>query len=319
MMPHSNVFVRGIPNGFDTEDLRYLFEDFGSIVCVKILEPRHLGDKRLGFVKFATCEEAHAATSSMNMTEIAGQRIEVREAELDVDPKKNLIDKVLIENDNLFVRGFPSYWGPEELTEFFSQTGLVVAVRVLGCTMPSRGGVGLVRYSSVAEARETISKMNNVKVCGFGPIDVKFATVKDPKLRDTSRPFRQDVMNASRALREVSLNRLVEPVFDRASTMNNDVGSSSMNAAAATPPIPIFVDNLPPTTTQLTLYQHFAQFGAISSVVLGQDEMEVCNGVAFVNFVDAASAAQAALAMNGANIHGFIISVSSHQLSLQRT
>lgn len=316
-MPHSNVFVRGIPNGFDTEDLRYLFEDFGSIVSVKILEPRHLGDKRLGFVKFATPEEAYAAISSMNMTEIAGQRLEVREAELDVDPKKNLIDKVLIENDNLFVRGFPSYWGPEELTEFFSQTGLVIAVRVLGCTMPSRGGVGLVRYSSVAEARETISKMNNVKVCGFGPIDVKFATVKDPKLRDTGRPFRQDVMNASRALREVSLNRHVESVFDQASTMNNDVGSSNVNGVGT--PTPIFVDNLPPTTTQLTLYQHFAQFGAISSVVLGQDEMEVCNGVAFVNFVDATSATQAALVMNGANIHGFIISVSSHQLSLHRT
>eukprot|EP00210_Caulerpa_lentillifera_P003104 g2966.t1 len=312
-MPHSNVFIRGIPNGFDTEDLRYLFEDYGSIVSVKILEPRHLGDKRLGFVKFATHMEAQSAIANMNMTEIAGHRLEVREAELDVDPKKNLIDKVLIENDNLFVRGFPSYWGPKELTEFFSQTGLVVAVRVLGCTMPSRGGVGLVRYSSIAEARDTISKLNNLKVCGFGPIDVKFATVKDPKLREIGRPFRQDVMNTSRALREVNLNKGVDPMNDQATTMNNDLESAT-NASmkgGSSAPTPIFVDNLPITTTQLTLYENFAQFGAISSVVLGQDEMEVCSGCAFVNFVEAADATRAALTMNGADIHGFIIAVST--------
>ena len=304
-MPHSNVYVRGVPVGFDTEDLRYLFENFGTIVSAKILEPRHVGDKRLGFVKFTTTAEALAAIASMDKISIAGHSLEVREAEFDVDPKKNVLDKALVENDNLFVRGFPSYWGAEALTEYFSRAGVVVSVRILSCTMPARGGVGLVRYRSVEEARAAVVQLHETSVDGFGPIHVKYSTVKEKFGRPRRAPFRRSVVAASLAFREAAASGSQETAVDCATTMNNDIwGTSSARA--------VLVSNLAATVTELLLYKEFAPHGAIASVHVGAASDGRCMGMAFVNFVEERDAVNAAQCMNGMMIEGETISVAAH-------
>lgn len=307
-MPHSNVYIRGVPVGFDTEDLRYLFEGYGTIVSAKILEPRHIGDKRLGFVKFGDEIEAHNAIAAMDKRVIAGQSLEVREAEFDVDPKKNLLDKAVIENDNLFVRGFPSYWGADELTKYFSQVGIVVSVRLLSCTMPARGGVGLVRYSTVDQARDAIAQLNDTSVDGFGPISVKYSTVKEPKCRIRRPPFRKNVVCTSLAYRNLLMQRTA-PWLD--SVNNDDFLQIEKSIGDLTPfPKAVLVCNLPPKMTELILYQEFAPYGAISSINIGMDESkEMCTGMAFVNFIDGNDAHRAAGSLHGTVMDGASISV----------
>ena len=313
-MPHSNVYIRGVPIGFDTEDLRYLFEGYGTIISVKILEPRHIGDKRLGFVKFASQNEASSAIRAMDKRVIGGQCLEVREAEFDVDPKKNLLDKALVENDNLFVRGFPSYWASEQLTEYFSQFGIVVSVRVLNSAIPARGGVGLVRYSSVDEARETIAQLNGATVEGFGPMTVKYSTVKEQKLRCRRMPFRKNIVSASIAYRHQALCRTAASclALDCDATMNNGVEPKLESSPEEEISLSkaVFVCNLPPTATELRLYREFAPYGAISSINIGLDMAQMCTGMAFVNYIVGQDAERAAEHLNGAAMDGMIISVS---------
>lgn len=304
---HSNVYIRGVPTGFETEDLRYLFEVYGPIVSVKILEPRHSGDKRLGFVKFESMEHAWEAIHDMNHRVIAGQTLEVREAEFDVDPKKNILDKTVVENDNLFVRGFPSHWTPEQFSSYFSQAGVVVSVRILGCSMPLRGGVGLVRFQTVEEAREAIVQFHNAWVEGFGPLHVKYSTVKS-KFRFCRAPIRKSLISNSLAERNRAALAKEMPWMESASHLEIENHPLETQTVAKA----LLVCNLPPTATELNLYREFARFGGITSINIGLDECQSCTGMAFVNFVDGSCADRAAKALHGSRFDGHLISVIAH-------
>lgn len=84
-MPHGNVFISGVPLSFDVRALRELFEDFGSVISVELTEPRKMGDKRMGFVQFASEFEAHNAIAATDKKVIAGQTLEVREKEIPIE------------------------------------------------------------------------------------------------------------------------------------------------------------------------------------------------------------------------------------------
>lgn len=50
------------------------------------------------------------------------------------------------------------------------------------------------------------------------------------------------------------------------------------------PPASLYVKNLPAEASKLTLYEIFAQFGAIRSVKVLNDDSGKCKGVGFVNY-----------------------------------
>lgn len=190
-MSHSNVFVRDVPLNFTAEEMRQTFEPFGPIISVKILEPRKIGDKRFGFIKYTAISHARLAIDSMNGMTIKGHKLEVREAEGDINsttnPKKKE-NQITTENDNLFVRGFPTTWNLEDLARYFSRIGVVVAVKILGSKHPHRGAVGLVKYATVAEARQAILMLKGEYIDTYGPIEIKYATVKDQGMAVDSSP-----------------------------------------------------------------------------------------------------------------------------------
>lgn len=64
---HSNVYVCQLPDGSDDDYLRELFQECGTIVSVKCV-----ADKRFGFVRFSTTEEAQEAIDTMNGVVIEG-------------------------------------------------------------------------------------------------------------------------------------------------------------------------------------------------------------------------------------------------------
>lgn len=68
------------------EDLSALFEQFGTVTSAKILTDKFSGrSKGFGFVEMDNAEEAQAAISGLNDTDVQGRKIVVNEAQ----PKKD--------------------------------------------------------------------------------------------------------------------------------------------------------------------------------------------------------------------------------------
>jgi RNA recognition motif-containing protein len=68
------------------EDLSALFEQFGTVASAKILTDKFSGrSKGFGFVEMESADEAQAAISGLNDTDVQGRKIVVNEAQ----PKKD--------------------------------------------------------------------------------------------------------------------------------------------------------------------------------------------------------------------------------------
>lgn len=81
-----NIFVARL--NFDTKesDLRYEFEEFGTVDSVKIVMDKFTGrSKGYGFVEMPEDDEGYAAIKALNGVELDGRTIVVKKAE----PREN--------------------------------------------------------------------------------------------------------------------------------------------------------------------------------------------------------------------------------------
>ena len=76
-----NIFVGSLPFKLEEADLKELFEAFGEVTSVKIINDRESGrSKGFGFVEMGSEEEAQAAVKGMDGKDLAGRSIAVSEA-----------------------------------------------------------------------------------------------------------------------------------------------------------------------------------------------------------------------------------------------
>lgn len=81
-----NIYVGNLSWSMTNEDLAALFEQFGTVGSAKILTDKFSGrSKGFAFVEMENAEEAQAAISQLNDTEVQGRKIVVNEAQ----PKKD--------------------------------------------------------------------------------------------------------------------------------------------------------------------------------------------------------------------------------------
>jgi len=84
-----NIFVGSLPFKLEEADLKELFEAFGEVNSVKIINDRETGrSKGFGFVEMADDEAANKAIAELNGSEVAGRNIVVNQAE-DKKPRDN--------------------------------------------------------------------------------------------------------------------------------------------------------------------------------------------------------------------------------------
>jgi RNA recognition motif-containing protein len=75
------LYVGNLSYNTYEDGLRAAFQNYGSIVSVKIITDRDSGQsKGFGFVEMGTEEEARAAISGLNGQDIDGRAIKVNEA-----------------------------------------------------------------------------------------------------------------------------------------------------------------------------------------------------------------------------------------------
>ncbi|HTK18241.1 MAG TPA: RNA-binding protein [Mucilaginibacter sp.] len=84
-----NIFVGSLPFKIQEADLRELFEAYGEVNSVKIINDRETGrSKGFGFVEMAEDEAGKKAIADLNGSEVAGRNIVVNQAE-DKKPREN--------------------------------------------------------------------------------------------------------------------------------------------------------------------------------------------------------------------------------------
>ena len=76
-----NIFVGNIPFGSSAEDLRQLFEQYGTVENVNMITDRETGRFRgFGFVEMLEADEANAAIAALNGSMLTGRPLTVNEA-----------------------------------------------------------------------------------------------------------------------------------------------------------------------------------------------------------------------------------------------
>ncbi len=76
-----NLFVAKLSSATTAQDLEGLFGEFGEVVSAKVIFDKETGNsKGYGFVEMKNDEEAKAAITALNDTEVDGKQIVVKEA-----------------------------------------------------------------------------------------------------------------------------------------------------------------------------------------------------------------------------------------------
>lgn len=77
-----NIFVGSLPFKLQEDELKQLFEAYGEVSSVKLINDRETGrSKGFGFVEMPDDESAQQAIEGLNGSEVAGRKIAVSQAE----------------------------------------------------------------------------------------------------------------------------------------------------------------------------------------------------------------------------------------------
>src|SRR5689334_18521942 len=77
----TNIFVGNLSYGATEEDVRNLFEQYGTVERASIVTDRETGQPRgFGFVEMTNREEAERAIAAINGRELGGRALNVNEA-----------------------------------------------------------------------------------------------------------------------------------------------------------------------------------------------------------------------------------------------
>ena len=76
-----NIYVGNLSYDAGEQEIRKVFEEFGTVDTVKVIQDRDTGrSKGFGFVEMPNDDEARTAISDVNGVEIAGRAVKVNEA-----------------------------------------------------------------------------------------------------------------------------------------------------------------------------------------------------------------------------------------------
>jgi len=76
-----NIYCGNLPYNVVEEDLREIFEEYGEVASVKIINDKLTGrSKGFGFVEMDNDDEARKAIEELNNAELSGRNIKVNES-----------------------------------------------------------------------------------------------------------------------------------------------------------------------------------------------------------------------------------------------
>lgn len=188
-VPSDNLYVKGLPLGTPDFLLRAVFVQFGTVVRLKVLEPRgNEANDCAALVQMAGVEEAKMAVQELHGRVLAAPPppMRVRYAGKDQEPSANL-----------YIAALPTTIMEQQIRQTFSQYGNVVRARLL-CDHHKPETHALVQMGSKEEAAMCVERLHNQPPMSMGPtLIVRFATDR-PKKKDGS-PEHDDEKKSERS------------------------------------------------------------------------------------------------------------------------
>mmetsp|Transcript_86483 Transcript_86483/g.245239 ORF Transcript_86483/g.245239 Transcript_86483/m.245239 type:complete len:385 (-) Transcript_86483:76-1230(-) len=294
MSAPTNLYVGGLPDGLDETAFKQLFEGFGNIESCKLYPER-----RYGFVKFSSHDEAQSALNAANGTSFGASTLVVKFDDYrgkggkgdaasgsswggddsSAPFKGGKGGKSLVPTDQVYLKGLPAGFDDVQLRDIFGKYGNVTWSKVLRAD--GKGDTAaLVQLASIDEAQWLVDNLDgNIPQGLTSPIVVQF-----------SRP---PGATKGKGKHEANFKGKGD---GRYSPYGGGGGTGPPNGHGGDDESNLYVKGLPQEADELYLYKLFAPFGGVSSVkVLSQE----WNPIGFVKYNYGADALQAIQAING--------------------
>lgn len=196
----TNVYVKSLPDVFDDDKLRDLFETYGKIISAKVMSDDGGKTRGFGFVSFEDHEAAAKAVDELHQKDIEGREIYVGRAQKKAERQAELKDKFeRMKRDrinryhgvNLYVKNLDEQIDDERLRKEFSQFGTITSARVM--TEGGRTkGFGFVCFSSPEEATKAVTEMNG-RIVVAKPLYVALAQRKEDRKAHLAAQYMQRI------------------------------------------------------------------------------------------------------------------------------
>jgi polyadenylate-binding protein len=159
----TNVFIKNIDNSVTEEELRELFQKFGTITSTKLTSPHAKFPTKMGFVNFEANTNAVDAIEGMTNFEYKGfklfvskhqkrhERLSLLRKEYEIK-KREIIKK--FQGLNLYIKYIEDHVDEEKLKKVFEKFGTITSLKIMRNEKGLSKGFGFVCYEKPEEAQQ---------------------------------------------------------------------------------------------------------------------------------------------------------------------
>ena len=185
-----NIYVKNIPEDYDDEELKKLFEVVGETTSIAIMKDEAGKSKGFGFINYDDPDAAsaavdkydgHAITEDKILVVCRAQKKAEREAELKAKfdrERKERAEKFA--GANLYLKNLSDTVDDAQLRELFNEFGTIISCKIMRDPLGASRGSGFVAFSSPEEATRAVTEMNGKMVMGK-PLYVALAQRKEER------------------------------------------------------------------------------------------------------------------------------------------
>jgi RNA recognition motif-containing protein len=274
----STLYVTNYPAEWDEVKIREMFQDFGTVVSVRLPSLKYNQRRRFCYVQFLTSEEANAATALDNKA-LDGQHRLVAKIS-DPHAKKGRSGAVT-EGRELHVANVDFNTSESEIRDLFKEHGIVENVRMIKNLQGRFFGTAFIVYSRSEEA-EAAMVLNN-KPLKDRLLRVTLATNKSSAKKDIATTIVQQNTSGSPAP-EGSQNGSVETANGRRGS-NAPAQELSEETAMTARERKVALLDLPDTVNDARIQAFLENFGPLRKITVRRDKSGAM--VEFVNLQDA--------------------------------
>jgi len=269
--------VTNYPAEWDEIKIREMFQDFGTVVSVRLPSLKYNQRRRFCYVQFLTSEEARAATA-LDDKALDGQHRLV--AKISDPHAKRGRSGAVTEGRELHVANVDFSTTESEIRDLFKQHGTVENVRMIKNLQGRFFGTAFIVYSKTEEA-EAAMVLNN-KPLKDRLLRVTLATTKSSAKKDIATTIVQQNTSGSPAP-EGSQNGSVEAANGRRGS--NAPQELSEETAMTARERKVALLDLPDTVNDARIQAFLENFGPLRKITVRRDKAGAM--VEFVNLQDA--------------------------------
>jgi len=195
----TNVYVKNLPESFDEEKLKALFEKYGPLKNLIIMRDDQGVSKGFGFANFENPEEAEKAVDELNNSEIEGKVVFVGRAQKKSEREAELRQKFeaikmehmsKYQGVNLYIKNLDDDVDDDKLRSMFDPFGTITSAKIMRDGKGNTKGFGFVCFTTPEEATKAVTEMNG-KIVGHKPLYVSLAQRKDARKAQLEAQFAQ--------------------------------------------------------------------------------------------------------------------------------